>query len=41
MKKCDLRERDDGTFKFYPTVHDAVHHALEVVSPISVISEMS
>lgn len=40
MKKCDLRETSDGWIKFYPTVHDAVHHALEVVSPISVITEM-
>lgn len=37
MKRCDLRE--SAAFKFFPTVHDAVHQARETVAPISVISE--
>lgn len=40
MRKCDLKETPDGRLKFYPTVHDAVHQAIEVTTPISVISEM-
>lgn len=39
MKRCDLRESADGAIKFFPTVHDAVHQAMETVAPISVISE--
>lgn len=37
MKKCGVKELDNGSFKYYPTVHDAVHHAVEELSPISVI----
>lgn len=40
MRKCELKETPDGKFKYFPTVHDAVHHAIEVTTPISVISEI-
>ncbi|XP_037917492.1 solute carrier family 26 member 6-like isoform X1 [Hermetia illucens] len=38
MKKCDLRNSSDGRFKQFPTVHDAVHYAMEVITPISVVN---
>lgn len=40
LKKCGLRESPDGYFKFFPTVHDAVHHAQEAVVQISVITSL-
>lgn len=40
MKKCDLKENSDGLFNFFPTIHDAVHHAMETMAPISVIADM-
>lgn len=40
MKKCDLKEKSDGLFNFFPTIHDAVHHAMETMAPISVIADM-
>lgn len=39
MRKCDLKDQGNGEFKFYPTVHDAVHNATEVTAPISIITE--
>lgn len=39
MKKCDLHEKFDGSFNYFPTVHDAVHQAMEHLAPISMISE--
>lgn len=38
MKKCDLRESDDGKFKLFPTVHDAAHHAIDMLLPISIVN---
>lgn len=38
MKKCGLKESADGCFKFFPTVHDAVHHAKGILLPVSVIN---
>lgn len=37
VKKCGLTESNDGSFKFFPTVHDAVHHANNAITPISII----
>lgn len=39
MKKCGLHEKSDGSFNFFPTVHDAVHQAMERLVPISVIAD--
>lgn len=39
MKKCDLREAPERLFKYFPTIHDAVHHAINHITPISVITE--
>lgn len=39
MRKCDLKDQGNGDFKFYPTVHDAVHNATEITAPISIITE--
>lgn len=39
MKKCDLRETSNQLFKYFPTIHDAVHHAMNNITPISVITE--
>lgn len=41
MKKCDLNEKLDGSFNFFPTIHDAVHQAMDSIAPISVITETS
>ena len=40
MKKCGLNESNEGTFKYFPTVHDAVHHASNVLTPISVLADI-
>lgn len=39
MKKCGLNEKPDSSFNFFPTIHDAVHQALDNLVPISVITE--
>lgn len=41
MKKCGLHEESDGSFNFFPTVHDAVHQAMDNLAPISVITDTS
>lgn len=41
MKRCDLNEKPDGSFNFFPTIHDAVHTAMDNLAPISVITEAS
>lgn len=33
MKKCDVVENSDGLAKFFPTLHDAVFYAMEIVRP--------
>lgn len=38
MQKCNLKESTDGSFKIFPTVHDAVHHAKSMILPINVIT---
>ena len=40
MKRCDLNEKPDGSFNFFPTIHDAVHHAKEKKASISVITDI-
>lgn len=40
MKKCDLNEKPDDLFNFFPTIHDAVHNAKEKLVPISVITDI-
>ncbi|XP_031618524.1 pendrin-like isoform X3 [Contarinia nasturtii] len=39
MKRCGLHEKSDGSFNFFPTIHDAVHQAMENMAPISVITD--
>lgn len=39
MKRCGLNEKPDGSFNFFPTIHDAVHQAMDNLAPISVITE--
>lgn len=41
MKKCDLKEKPDGLFNYFPTIHDAVHNAMHTMAPISVIADTS
>lgn len=41
MKKCGLNEKCDGSFNFFPTIHDAVHQAKDNIAPISIITETS
>lgn len=41
MKKCGLNEKCDGSFNFFPTIHDAVHQSKDTMAPISVITETS
>lgn len=40
MKKCNLTESSDGTFKIFPTIHDAVHHSKSIIIPIMVITDV-
>lgn len=40
MKKCDLNEKLDGFFNFFPTIHDAVHRAMDNLAPIRVITDL-
>lgn len=39
MKRCNLNEKADGSFNFFPTIHDAVHQAMDNLMPISVITD--
>lgn len=39
MQRCGLMVKPDNSFKFFPTIHDAVHQALDNLSSISVIAE--
>ncbi|XP_055316397.1 solute carrier family 26 member 6-like isoform X2 [Sitodiplosis mosellana] len=39
MKRCGLNEKPDSSFNFFPTIHDAVHQAMDNLAPISVITE--
>lgn len=41
MKRCDLKEKDDGSFNLFPTIHDAVHRAMETMPPICIITDAS
>lgn len=41
MKRCDLNEKPDGLFNFFPTIHDAVHKAMDNLVPIRIISEIT
>lgn len=41
MKRCDLNEQPDGSFNFFPAIHDAVHRAKDNMVPIAVITEIS
>lgn len=41
MKRCDLNEKADGSFNLFPTIHDAVHRAMDNLVPIRIITEMS
>lgn len=38
MIKCGLNEKPNGSFNFFPTIHDAVHEAMNSLAPISVIT---
>lgn len=40
MKRCDLNEKPDGSFNFFPTIHDAVHHAKEKLVLMPVITDI-
>lgn len=39
MKRCGLHEKNDSSFNFFPTIHDAVHQAMDDMAPISVITD--
>lgn len=41
MKKCGLNEKCDGSFNYFPAIHDAVHQAKDNMAPISIITETS
>lgn len=41
MKKCDLNAKLDGSFNFFPTIHDAVHRAMDNLIPIRIISDFT
>ncbi|XP_031636337.1 solute carrier family 26 member 10-like [Contarinia nasturtii] len=42
MKRCGLNERSDGSFNFFPAVHDAVHRAKDNLNKITnIITEIS
>lgn len=40
MKRCDLNQKPDGSFNFFPTIHDAVHHAQEKIVSIPSIGDI-
>lgn len=37
MKLCELDANPDGSFNYFPTIHDAVHKAMDSMVPTSVI----
>lgn len=39
MQRCGLSAKPDGSFNFFPTIHDAVHQSMDVLAPISIITE--
>lgn len=41
MKRCGLNERTDNSFNFFPTVHDAVHRAKEILNKITIVTEIT
>lgn len=41
MRRCDLNEKIDGSFNFFPTIHDAVHRAMDNLVEIPIITEIS
>lgn len=38
VKRCDLNEKTDGSFNFFPTIHDAVHRAMDNMISIHILS---
>lgn len=38
MRKCGLREKQDGSINFFPTINDAVHQAMDHITTLNVIT---